>query len=161
MMMMIISQMKVFRAISIVFCVCFAWLCVSGQNGSTNRLLVRQGSPFHYSVIDNTYEPAVNRNDKPSRRIEVLLDKAAFSRENLVALFKLLMKRHPRPTSLIIDVFTDPADIETPEEISAGKTSEEKGGELKSDNALFIRNGNRMFFYMYFINGDFDQVEMK
>jgi hypothetical protein len=120
-------------------------------------------SPFRYVIVSNQFDPALGKGDKNRRFVEVLLDGKSFSKENLIALFKLVSKRFPKPNLLFVNVFTSLEDIETPEEREQGKTSEtdDSNAPNQSDLAVFTRNGKNMFFYMYGANGDFDEVEIK
>jgi hypothetical protein len=118
-------------------------------------------SPFRYVIVSNKTDPAISRKDEPRRFVEVFLDSKSFTKENLITLLKLVSKRYPKPNLLYIAVFTNLDDIETPEEREQSKFSDTEGGELTSDNAIFIRTREKSFFYIYFANGDFDEVEIK
>jgi hypothetical protein len=120
-------------------------------------------SPFRYVIVSNKSDPAISRKDENRRFVEVLLDGKSFSKENLIALFKLVSRRFPKPNLLYVNLFTSLEDIETPEEREQGKfsDSDDANASNQSDSAVFIRNGNKMFFYLYAANGDFEEVEIK
>lgn len=133
-------------------------------NGQTTQVKVNSEtfrSPFRYVIVNNKTDPAISRKDEPRRFVEVFLDSKSFTKENLITLLKLVSKRYPKPNLLYIDVFASLEDIETPEEREQSKISNTEGGELTSDHAIFIRTREKSFFYIYFANGDFDEVEIK
>lgn len=77
------------------------------------------------------------------------------TKTHLKALFKALYA--------YVDVFTNLEDIETPEEREQPKFSDTDNSKTPnpSDLAVFIRTKEKSFFYIYFANGDFDEVEIK
>ena len=135
--------------------------CISAQNTKQSRDDAIFRSPFRYVIFYNRFEPKLGRKDEDRRSVGVLLDAKSFSKENLIVLFRLVAKRFPKPHLLYIDVFTNLDDAETPEEGEAGGLSETDAPGLTNDNAVFIRANKKAFFYMYFANGDFDEVEIK
>lgn len=134
----------------------------SGANSASFR------APFRYVIVNEALTPAASRKDAASRYVEVLLDEKSFSGENLTALFKLVSKRYPKPEALHVNVFTNLEDIETPEEREQPKMSEIKTSENRAESApnpgnraVFTRTKEKSFFYMYFANGDFREIEVK
>lgn len=99
-------------------------------------------SPFRYIIFSNLTEEDLNL-DIPQRRLEILIDKKAFSLQNLKLLFRLQAKRFPLPNRLEIIVHTSLATIETPEEIEtmSDHTSREKYYDYNK-TALYFRDDN-------------------
>lgn len=70
-------------------------------------------SPLRYVIV---YNDIVKLGNADERRIELILDDKQFSEENLIKVFNLVKQRFPSPISLEIEVHTNLATIETPEE---------------------------------------------
>ena len=134
---------------------------VNAQNRSKPRKDEVFRSPFRYVIVSDKFDPKIGEGDDDRRFIEILMDKKSFSKKNLITLFQLVAKRYPKPALLYIDVFTNLDDIETPEESEQPKLSGTRGAKMPTNNAIFTRANNKMFFYIYFGNGDFEEVEMK
>lgn len=118
-------------------------------------------SPVRYVVYYDAVDPALHAQDESRRFLDILLDKKAFSKRNLSRLFRYLANRYPTPTILTVQLFTDLEDVETPEEAERGRFSDEDGLPPKYDHAVFIRNGEEMFYYIYYANGHFGEVKLK
>lgn len=108
-------------------------------------------SQFRYVIVSN--EVIDNSGDPKDafRYVEVLLDEKAFSEETLKELFKLLSKRFPTPNGMHVEVSTNLAQIDTPEEKQIGKVSEVPDNPAldKYPSALLIRqDGNELFRYI-------------
>jgi len=76
-------------------------------------------SPFRYVITWNRVHEYRYYQDGPNvkaRGLSVLLDGKSFTEENLKQLFSLLSKRFPDPTELAVSVYTNLADVPTPEE---------------------------------------------
>jgi hypothetical protein len=69
-------------------------------------------SLLRYVIV---YNDVVKLNAE-ERRIELILDEKQFSEENLIKVFNLVKQRFPLPVRLEIEVHTNLATIETPEE---------------------------------------------
>jgi hypothetical protein len=140
----------------------FADVSVLSQETSPADKNTKYRSPFRYVIVANEVEPAINKNDEARRTVTTLLDKKSFSKENLVTLFRLVSKRFPRPKLLYIHVYTDLADVETPEEADIGKFSDYSDcmGLCMQDSAIFIRHNKKKLFYIYFADGRFEKSEI-
>ena len=69
-------------------------------------------SPVRYVIVyDEIFELSSSE-----RRVELIVDKAQFNEKNLIKIFELVKKRFPLPLNLEIEVHTNLATIETPEE---------------------------------------------
>jgi hypothetical protein len=76
-------------------------------------------SPFRYVITRNRvneFRYYQNGPNVKARGVSVLLDRKSFTEENLKQLFSLLSKRFPEPTELVVSVYTNLADVPTPEE---------------------------------------------
>ena len=135
----------------------------AAQTIQTNAKSEEFRSPFRYAIVSNKIDPAISRKDETRRFVEVLLDGKSFSKENLITLLKLVSKRYPKPHLLYVNVFTSLEDVETPEEREQSKISgsDNSSASNQSDLAVFIRTKEKSFFYIYFADGDFDEVEIK
>lgn len=120
-------------------------------------------SPFRYAIVANDVDPAIDRRDEARRFVEVLINKPAFSKENLTTLFWLVSKRFPKPNLLFIDVFISLDDVQTPEERDRGLTSggASSSGPNLQDTAIFTRSGKKMSFIIAWADGGYLEVEMK
>lgn len=97
-------------------------------------------SPFRYIIFSNLTEEDLDL-DIPQRRLEILMDKKAFSLKHLKLLFSLQANRFPLPIRLEIRVHTSLATIETPEEMEtmSDHTSREKYYDYNK-TALYFRD---------------------
>lgn len=118
-------------------------------------------SPFRYVIVSDRVDPKLDKKDEDRRFVEALLDPASFSKENLIELFRLLSKRFPKPEVLNVTLFTNLIDVETPDERDLPKFSDSLGGKFVGDHAVFVRTREGAFFYMYFANGDFEEIVVK
>src|SRR5688500_13807869 len=70
--------------------------------------------PFRYAIVYNKFDPRLDEQDEDRRIVTVLMDKKAFSKTNLISLFRHLLKRFSRPRLLTVELFTDPSDLSPP-----------------------------------------------
>ena len=108
-------------------------------------------------IVDAVHEVDPNRTGPKQRFVDVLIEKEAFTEENLKSLYQSLSNRFPDPQSLIVSVATSLSDIETPEEHEGPGSSECEGpaprrrdgppssttqnpGAIEHPHAIFIRN---------------------
>jgi hypothetical protein len=78
-------------------------------------------------VVDAVHEVDPNRTGPKQRFVDVLIDKEAFTEENLKLLYQSLSNRFPDPQLLSVSVATSLSDIETPEEHEGPHSSEPEG----------------------------------
>ena len=69
-------------------------------------------SPVRYVIVYND----VSDSSLSGRYIDIIIDEKQFNEENLIKVFDLVKKRFPSPFPLSIDIHTNLATIETPEE---------------------------------------------
>ena len=107
----------------------------------------RHISEFRYIITSNEVD---ERFTTHSRSVGVLMDKDAFTEENLTKLYKLISKRFPEPNWLYVWVNTSLWQVDTPEEANLGRFSE-RGYDPHDDqypSALLMRvNDNEFFRY--------------
>lgn len=106
-------------------------------------------APIRYVIV---YNWIFDELDLPERRMDILIDSKQFNQKNLTAVFELVKKRFPTPLRLMIDVHTNLATIETPEEFEIGRDSEDtRFGNKKFEhrNAFYMRyeDGSDEFIY--------------
>jgi hypothetical protein len=119
-------------------------------------------SPFRYVIVSNVTDTTGKAKKDWRRFVEVLLDPKAFSQDNLTQLFRLIAARFPQPRVLTVDLFTSLEDVETPEEREQTKASgEEDSGPPPGPNAVFIRSGRNIFFYIYGPGDYFHEVRLR
>lgn len=152
-------MMKYLLASIILAC----YFVYSGVGYTHNRISQDRAytSSFRYVIV---YNEVIEDKDEPSytnRRVEVLLDRKAFSEKTLRQLFALLSKRFPSPDSLTVDVYTSLEQVETPEEKEAGKVvAEGPNGRGKPTReelifrkypfaGLMRQDGNELFRYTF------------
>jgi len=148
------------RAIFLAIILTTFFIPCSAQQKKTNNFR----SPFRYVIVSNKIDPPVNKKDEKRRFVEVLLDKKAFTKENLITLFQLVSKRFPKPSVLFVNVYTDLEDVETPDERDLGKWSEDFNVSADIPNpqnrAIFTRYKNEMEIIMKYADGDSDTFEI-
>jgi hypothetical protein len=87
-------------------------------------------APIRYVIVyNNLVETSLG-----GRYLEIIMDEKQFNEENLIKVFELLKKRFPSPDYLTIDVHTNLATIETPEE---RELTHDSGGRLTDNFALY------------------------
>jgi hypothetical protein len=131
--------------------VLFLLLPLSAQTSSSKCGLQQQGidgrhtSPFRYIIHSNKINKQLN-----NRSVGVLIDKEAFTEDNLRALYELISRRYAKPEWLWIWVSTNLWQLATPEEAD-GPLKSERGFDPHDDlypRAFMIRqNGNQLFRY--------------
>lgn len=96
------------------------WLLLAGsfakvkaQNESQNS---NQTSNFRYIIAYNDINKLSEKSNVLHRNLMILMEKDAFNEENLKKLYVRVTNRFPKPFSLIVVVFTDIAELPTPEE---------------------------------------------
>ena len=120
-------------------------------------------SKFRYVVVYSELERSVKKGKYDTRFVDVLIDKRAFSVQNLRILFDLLSKRFPKPHTLFVTVYTDLEDIETPEEHERGRFSETTDSTdlpNEQDTAIFTREGRTKNVVINYANGDVDEFDI-
>jgi hypothetical protein len=94
-------------------------------------------APIRYVIVYNEIFEKLNE-----RRMDVLLDKKSFNKENLSAIFLQIAKKFPTPLKLTVTVHTSLATIETPEEKQMerdGQDSRFRSKKSQYDDAYFMR----------------------
>jgi hypothetical protein len=118
-------------------------------------------SPFRYVIASNEID---DRFNEKSRGIDVVMDRKAFSEQNLKLLYQLLAKRFPIPYDMTVFCYTDLEDIPTPEERDGPISTPPEGPGLRTTTrvsakmaghphplAVFLRNeANECIRYKYF-----------
>lgn len=72
-------------------------------------------SDFRFVILSDEVYDATGKKDM-TRSMQVLMDDKAFSEENLTKLFKLLLKKYPKPNWMDVSVVTNLEQVATPEE---------------------------------------------
>jgi hypothetical protein len=109
----------------------------------------RYKSAIRYIIVQKFTDHEFETN-ATERKIEVLMDAKQFTEKNLIIVFDLIKKRFPTPMILDIEVHTNLATIETPEEDGlqgdGNRLSKER---FKFKMASFSRfmNGREAFTY--------------
>jgi hypothetical protein len=121
-------------------------LCSSDSKAQQpTRIDERHTSPFRYIIYSNKIN-----NQLDNRSVGVLIDREAFTEENLTKLYYLISKRFPQPHWLRVGVSTSLWQITTPEEEDMPLISE-RGFDPHDDlypRAFMIReDGNELFRY--------------
>ncbi len=119
---------------SLLFC---SFVSVYGQNKSENK---KQISPFRYIIAHNEINKLSKKSNVLHRNLIVLMEKDAFTEENLKKLYILVTKRFPKPLSLIVIVETDINEIPTLEERETGTFGLSKS--KKRSWAIMFRSKN-------------------
>ena len=94
--------------------------------------------PVQYAIIDSDVQGE-------QRIVQVLMDAKGFSRKTVSEVFRLIEKRFSTPESLNVIIFTNLADVPTPEEMDEPSVSGSGGsGRVpKSSRAIINRTGMR------------------
>ena len=115
-------------------------------------------SPFRYVI-------ASNEIDDKERGIDVVMERKAFSEQNLKLLYQLLANRFPIPYDMTVFCYTDLEDIPTPEERDGPISTPPEGPGPRTTTrrasakmaghpqplAVFLRNeANECIRYRYF-----------
>ena len=155
---MMISYKTFFCSSYFLVLVVLGSLNINAQNTKQNGTF---RVAFRYTIVSNIFDPKIDKSDEDRRFIEVFMDKKTFRKKNLINLFRLLSKQYPKPYLFYVDVFTNLKDITPLNKRKEVRLSETPGGEIVGDSAIFIRADNKSFFYMYFANGNFEEIEIK
>ncbi|HKV38212.1 MAG TPA: hypothetical protein VJX67_03285 [Blastocatellia bacterium] len=99
---------------------------------------------FRYIILDS-YVREIGFEQQ--RQVIVLLDDKAFSEDTLRKLAALLCKRYPRPDEMYAWIYTDLAQVRTPEETdyygrSGDSGSTSPGASDNYDMAVLMRSGD-------------------
>jgi len=121
------------------------------QNQKIVNINERHTSEFRYVLYSNKVEA---RSDRSQRSIGVLMEKSAFTEENLTKMYKLIAKRYPEPNWLNVLVATSLWQVSTPEEADGGRVSDIGDDEHDGQHprALLIRY-NENEYYRYTAEG--------
>lgn len=109
-------------------------------------------SPVRYVIV---YNEVLERTETSERRLEILMDEKQFNEKNLIHIFNLLKERFPAPFFLKIEVHTNLATIETPEErdkITDGRRLTEEKGRYKVAGYNRFSNGREAVNYTTSLN---------
>ena len=122
------------------------FVTAAGQRVNTPEKRNLFVSPFRYVIIENRVEKDPNTTET-RLVVEVLLDRKAFSEENLRVLFKLISRRFPDAEVLDAWVYTSLEQAPTPEERDEGTTSEsQKGPTTRHYWAFYLRSVECEYF---------------
>ena len=144
-----------------VLLVGFGCLGAHAQSNKTAKIDNKDRSQIRYVIANNEVDRKLDSKDEDRRVIDVLIDQKGFSKEGLTGVLKLISKRFPNPIPLYVDVYTALEDVSTPEERDKSVLSENPiDNPRKGDYAVFVRTKKKAFFYMYFANGEFQEVEL-
>lgn len=128
---------------------------VGGAKDPTNARL-----PYVIAFSD------LERDDKKMRSISVLIKPESFRKESLIKLTKLIGNRFIKPDTIYFNFYTELEDIPTPEEKDGPAMSTPKQVRAKNKNrgdyAIFVRLSKNNYgnCFMYFANGDFQEVKI-
>jgi hypothetical protein len=127
----------------------------------SQQLEAPDASHARYVIYRNYVKAKINRHDRETRLVAVLMDNSFFTKHHLTEVFRLISKRFPRPYLLTVQLSTDLWQIDTPEEVDAGATSEDPNATgTKGNHAIFIRSSGLGFFYIYHGDGRFEEVKL-
>ncbi len=105
-------------------------------------------APIRYVIVYNV----IFSLNSDERRMEILIDEKQLNEENLIKIFGLIKRRFPLPLRLMINVHTNLATIETPEEremIHSSNDPRFAHTYFKYKKAFYMRfqNGREAFSY--------------
>jgi hypothetical protein len=119
-------------------------------------------APFRYVIVHNEVDPALTEEDAPRRFVEVVADRRTFTRKNLLGLVKLVSARFQNPTLLYVNVFTDLADVQTPEERDDGQSLSERAiTKNPQPSATFVRLADGKSRLIITFAGRHEEIEVK
>lgn len=148
---------SLFHKLSSIVCFLFILgICTSAQKLATGNE-VQYRSPIRYVIVYNDIF------EEDQRRMVVLMDAKDINKRSLTQVFRLIAKRFPAPKTLMIQVETNLALVETPEEREMLKDSEDsrfKDFFFKYKNASYERYeaGREAFLYTKSLSPYKDQV---
>jgi len=120
---------------------------INGKAETAAQYRLHTSSSFRYAVVHNEVAKAL-----PVRQVWVLMEDKAFTEENLKSLFELVIKRFPEPYEMNIWVYTNLADVPTPEEADEGGMSEVKDAPPLSGapTAVCVRNDKTEYINYFY-----------
>ena len=130
------------RAMRIALLFSCALLCqVSIVGMFSAQAKPQQRSPFRYVIYDKSY---LNEDGNSELRLHVLMERVAFSEDNLRFLFQLILKRFPTGKHISVYVNTDIKQTKTPEEVETLPSDSDKGDYSfrESPTAFLLKNGD-------------------
>jgi hypothetical protein len=133
-------------ALSII--TCLAQTDISQKEQEQIEKEVKYYAPLRYVIVYNEIFDVTGE-----RRMEILMGERQFNEKNLTAIFELIKKRFPAPVFLGVEVHTNLATIETPEERELWDDSEDtrfKNVMFEYKRASFSRSsdGSEAFIYV-------------
>lgn len=137
---------KFIHILGLLILLIFSWINCTAQFTQKDK----QISPFRYVIAFNDVATPCKKCSS-LRFLTVLMDKEAFTDENLKKLFNLLSSRFPKPLDMSVSVDTDLADILTPEEKETLAVHSEKKGfsYSHSSGAFMIRTEQESVISIY------------
>ena len=96
-------------------------------------------SPIPYTVISNTIDPKLTDTDVERRFIYVLVSPRNFTKPNLEGLFHSLSKRFPKPTILLVSIYSNRKDLLKKGELQQIMHLRNSDYVMKGDLATFTR----------------------
>lgn len=119
-------------------------------------------APIRYVIV---YNWIFEELESPERRMDVLMKAEQFNEKNLIKIFELIKKKFPMPLRLQINVHTNLATIETPEENEMLRDSSDSRFRhtfFKYKTAFYMRfeNGGEGFNYTTKLKPDYKEKDV-
>ena len=123
------------------------------QNQKQSKInTVSENDTAYYASVRYVIVYDWTLDEREERRVEILMGEKQFNEKNLRQIFELIKERFPSPIKLEIEVHTNLATIETPEEREMWEDSDDSrfsSTHFKYKKASYSRfdNGRESFIY--------------